>query len=298
MPLIRCFFSLIFMYVAVALPADAPKDSAAFESVQAFDTIAGDLPGVVTAKPLPYLVVSDIYVAQGKTVIIEAGAVFLFKNFAGLHVSGALLARGTKDKPIVFTSENDKEYNKASRVDPAPFDWNGIYLHEDAIGTQLSFCAVLYSVDGVSSMTKFIRISPCLFLHNGRASLTIEGKQQQVGDQPYEYSLPANDPALSAALASSIARDPNARSRAIIRYSGGAIGLTGLGICIAFAAKWYQASHRFSQESDLSPANLAGNSSTSWNTARSAKNKAMAVFFSGMGVVAIGGIEVGWSFTF
>ena len=298
MRLIRCFFSLIFMCVSVAMPAEAPKDSAVFERAQAFDTIAGDLPGVVTAKPFPYLVVSDIYVSQGKTVIIEAGTVFLFKNFAGLHVSGALLARGTKDKPIVFTSENDKEYNKGSRVDPAPFDWNGIYLHEDAIGTQLSFCAVLYSVDGVSSMTKFIRISPCLFLHNGRASLTIDGKQQQVGDQPYEYSLPANDPALSAALASSIAKDPSARSRAIIRYSGGAIGLTGLGICIAFAAKWYQESRRFSQESDLSPANLAGNSSTSWNAARSAKNKAMAVFFSGIGVLAVGGIEVGWSFTF
>jgi hypothetical protein len=295
---IRCFSSLLFSCVSFAFPADVPKDSAAFEGARAFDTIAGDLPGVVTAKPLPYLVVSDIYVPQGKTVIIEAGAVFLFKNFAGLHVSGALLARGLKDKPIVFTSENDKEYNKDSRVDPAPFDWNGIYLHEDAIGTQLSFCAVLYSVDGVSSMTKFIRISPCLFLHNGRASLTIEGKQRQVGDQPYEYSLSINDPALSAALASSIAKDPNALSRAIVRYSGGAVGLTGLGVCIAFAVKWYQASRRFSQESDVSPANLAGNSSTSWNTARSAKNKAMATFFSGIGVVAVGGIEVGWSFTF
>jgi hypothetical protein len=296
--ILKSWWLLAFTGVSIAFPADLPKDSAAFEGPLAFDTMAGDLPGVVTAKTLPYLVVSDIYVPQGKTVIIEAGAVFLFKNFAGLHVSGALLARGTKDRPIVFTSENDKEYNKTSRVDPAPFDWNGIYLHEDAIGTQLSFCAVLYSVDGVSSMTKFIRISPCLFLHNGRASLTIEGKQQQVGDQPYEYSLPANDPALSAALASSIAKDPNARSRAIIRYSGGAVGLTGLGVCIAFAAKWYSASRQLNQESDLSPANLAGNSNASWSAARNARNKNMAAFFSGIGIVAVGGIEVGWSFTF
>jgi hypothetical protein len=280
-----------------AFPAEIAKDSVSIENKNTLDTIAGDLPGVVTAKSVPYLVVSDIYVPQGKTVIIEAGAIFLFKNFTGLHVSGALLARGAKDKPIVFTSENDKEYNKMSGVDPAPFDWNGIYLHEDAVGTQLSFCAVLYSVEGVSSMTKFIRISPCLFLHNGRASLTIEGKQHQVGDQPYEYALSTNDPSLKAAAAA-ILKDPNARSRTIIRYSGAVFGLAGLITGIAYADKLYFESREFNQESAMDPANLAKNSGASWSSARNAKNKDAAMLFSGIGALIIGGTELGWSFTF
>jgi hypothetical protein len=262
-----------------------------------FDTIAGDLPGVVVAKTIPYLVVSDIYVPQGKTVIMEAGAVFLFKSFTGLHVSGTLLAHGTKDKPVVFTSENDKEYNHTSVIDPAPFDWNGIYLHEDAIGSQLSFCAVLYSVDGLNSLTKFIRLSPCLFLHNGRASLTIAGVPYTVTDQPYEYALSANDPSLRG-VPVVILKDPNASSRTILRYSGAAISLTGFVMEIIFASKLSSASREFDAASGTDQANLAGSSGASWSEKRNAKNKDFASLIAGIGVLIIGGIGVGWSFTF
>ena len=212
-------FAGLLLCVRAAVPAETSDSLKQPVNNIGYDTIAGDLPGVVVAKTKPYLVVSDIYVPQGKTVIMEAGAVFLFKSFTGLHVSGMLLAHGTKDKPVVFTSENDKEYNRASAIDPAPFDWNGIYMHEDAIGSQLSFCAVLYSVDGLSSLTKFIRLSPCLFLHNGRASLTIAGVPYTVTDQPYEYALSANDPSLRG-VPVAILKDPNAFSRNVLRYSG------------------------------------------------------------------------------
>ena len=294
---ICCVSAAILVCVFTALPAEIINDSVSIENKTGFDTIAGDLPGVVIAKSTPYLVVSDIYVPQGKTVIMEAGAVFLFKSFTGLHVSGTLLAHGTKDKPVVFTSENDKEYNRASTIDPAPFDWNGIYLHEDAIGSQLSYCAVLYSVDGVTALTKFIRLNPCLFLHNGRASLTILGVQQTVTDQPYEYALLANDPSLKG-VPLAILKDPNAFSRAFLRYSGAAIGFTGCIVGIVFTSRFGAASHEFDAMSSRDQTNLAQNSNASWNDLRNAKNKDFASLLAGISVLIIGGIGVGWSFTF
>ena len=290
-------FAAILVYAHTALPAETLDSIKPPVNNAGFDTIAGDLPGVVVAKTKPYLVVSDIYVPQGKTVIMEAGAVFLFKSFTGLHVSGTLLAHGTKDKPVVFTSENDKEYNHASAIDPAPFDWNGIYLHEDAIGSQLSYCAVLYSVDGLSSLTKFIRLSPCLFLHNGRASLTIEGVLYAVTDQPYEYALSANDPSLRG-VPVAILKDPNASSRTILRYSGAAISLTGFIMGIVFSSKLSTASHEFDAISGKERTNLAGNSSASWIETRNIKNKDLATLVAGLSVLIIGGIGIGWSFTF
>jgi hypothetical protein len=290
-------FAAILVYAHTALPAETLDSIKPPVNNAGFDTIAGDLPGVVVAKTKPYLVVSDIYVPQGKTVIMEAGAVFLFKSFTGLHVSGTLLAHGTKDKPVVFTSENDKEYNHASAIDPAPFDWNGIYLHEDAIGSQLSYCAVLYSVDGLSSLTKFIRLSPCLFLHNGRASLTIAGVLYAVTDQPYEYALSANDPSLRG-VPVAILKDPNASSRTILRYSGAAISLTGFIMGIVFSSKLSTASHEFDAISGKERTNLAGNSSASWIETRNIKNKDLATLVAGLSVLIIGGIGIGWSFTF
>jgi hypothetical protein len=290
-------FAGLMLCTRAALPAETLDSLKPPVNNIGFDTIAGDLPGVVVAKTKPYLVVSDIYVPQGKTVIMEAGAVFFFKSFTGLHVSGTLLAHGTKDKPVVFTSENDKEYNHASEIDPAPFDWNGIYLHEDAIGSQLSYCAILYSVDGLSSLTKFIRLSPCLFLHNGRASLTIAGVPYAVTDQPYEYALSANDSSLRG-VPVVILKDPNAFSRTILRYSGATIGLTGFIMGIVFAGKLSSASREFDAISGTDQTNLAGNSSASWSEKRNAKNKDFASLIAGSGVLIIGGIGIGWSFTF
>ncbi len=273
------------------------NDSLLGKSGDGFDTIAGDLPGVVVSKSKPFLVAGDIYVPQGKTVIIEAGAVFLFKNFTGLHVSGTLLARGLKDKPIVFTSENDKDYNRGSSVDPAPFDWNGIYIHEDGIGSQLAYCAVMYAVEGVTSLTKFIRLNPCLFLHNGRANCTIEGKQQPVTDQPFEYALLASDPSLKG-IPIAVLKDPQRTSRTILRYSGMAAAAAGCVMGIIWASNYSASSRAFNEMSGIDKGNLAGNSSATWNAARLDKNRDLAAMLTGWGVAMMGAVGIGWSFTF
>jgi hypothetical protein len=263
----------------------------------AFDSIAGDLPPVLMAKKHPYYVAGDIYVPQGKTVAISAGAVFCFKNFTSLHIMGTLIAKGVKDLPIVFTSENDKDFNKKSTVDAAPYDWNGIYIHEDGIGTQLSYCAVLYSVDGISALTKFFKLAPCVFLHNGRANLTIEGAIQPVTDQPYEYSLSINDVTAGGVPVAAL-KDPFASSRKILRYSGGADAAIGCIAVLVCAVHLGSTQKSFSSISSMDRQNLAKNSSAGWTIARTARNRDVAGLLAGVGVTAIGVVGILWSFRF
>jgi hypothetical protein len=291
-------FHIIFLLLlACAANASGFPFSKSSSDTAAGDTIAGDLPAVIMPKKHPYFVAGDIYVPQGKTVTISAGTIFCFKNFTGLHIMGTLLAKGAKDLPVVFTSENDRDYNKNSTVGAAPYDWNGIYIHEDGIGTQLSFCAVLYSVDGVSALTKFIKLAPCLFMHNGRANLTIEGTPQQVTDQPYEYSLSVNDVSAAGGPVSAL-KDPLALSRKTIRYSGGTAAAAGCIAAIVCAVQLGSSQRTLSSISSTEKTNLAKNSSETWLAARTDKHRDIAGLLSSIGVAAIGAIGIYWSFRF
>lgn len=277
-------------------PPPAARKPAARDAV-AFDTLGGNLPSVVLAKDRPYLVVSDIYVPQGKQVGIGAGVVLLFKNFTSLHVMGALSARGSKEKPVVFTSVNDTAYNPASTVAPAPFDWNGIYIHEDGIGSELAFCTVLYSVEGIVAKTRFIRLDPCLLLHNGRANLTIEGEERKVTDQPYYYSLAVNDPSLKG-VPLAVLRDPRAPLRNSLRYSGLGVAASGLVVGIVYASRYGASLGRFRSLSSTDTANLLDNSGAAWGRARATKNGDLAGMLVFLGLTALGAAGLGWSFTF
>ncbi len=279
-----------------SLAQTAPVSQSTADSV-AFDTIAGDLPARLAPKTYPYFVAGDIYVPQGKTVEIAAGTVLCFKNFTGLHVQGTLIAKGIKNSPIVFTSEHDKDYHKQSPVDPAPYDWNGIYIHEDAIGTRLSYCAVMYSVDGINSLTKFFQLSPCVFLHNGRANLTIQGAQYQVTDDPYEYSLTLKDAAAASPPITEL-KDPLAPTRNTLRYSGAAMAAIGFFAAVVTGTQFASSQQNFSALSSMSPDNLAQGSSAAWEAARNKKNTDFADFIASCAVAGVGAVGICWSLKF
>jgi hypothetical protein len=263
-----------------------------------FDTIAGDLPSVLTPKKRPYLVTGDIYVPQGKTVVIDPGTVLCFKNFTSLHIQGTLIAKGIKSNPVVFTSEHDKDYNKRSPVDAAPYDWNGIYIHEDAIGTQLSYCAVLYSVDGINSLTRFFKLAPCVFLHNGRANLTVQGAQYQVTEEPYEYSLTPKEAAVAAAPPVKQLKDPFASTRTTLRYGGAGFAAIGFFAAVVTATQLSASQRDFTAISSTSKDNLATGTAAKWEAARNRRNNDQANFITSCAVTVIGAVGIFWSLKF
>jgi hypothetical protein len=281
---------------AVPKTAKAPAPKPAADTAAPAIELAGNLPGVVFARRQPYRVVADIYVPSGKRVNIEAGTVFLFRNFTGLQVEGVLAVNGTKENPVVFTSENDTDYNH-SAAGAAAYDWNGITILESGIGAVINFGAVLYSVFGVNAMTKYVKLNDCLFLHNGRGNLAIEGQEQKVTDQPFTYAYVVND-STRASVPPELLRDPKASLRNLARYSGLTVFAGGAVLGVWYSTRLSESAARFRDLRGGDPYMLAGHTSADWNAARKQRNRDAAVMTVGYLLSALGAAGFGIAFTF
>jgi hypothetical protein len=275
-------------------PKDTPKDVY-------LPTLGGNLPKVLKARADPYFVTADLYVPSGKTVTLEPGCVLLFNNFTGLHVEGKLVAEGTKDRPIVFSSEFDQVYNAHTAMHANPYDWDGIYIHEGGIGTSLSNCKINYSVYGINSLTKYIMIANVVFRDNGRSDLTIEGTKHAVSAKPYSFSLTIAD-ARKDGVPVKILMDPMGKKRTILRYCG--IGLCAAG-CVTGIWSGVQAGKDEKTLNSLKDTriahiddNLYQNSSSVYNKALQARNRDRGFAVTGFALALLGAAGVGFSFTF
>lgn len=262
-----------------------------------FDTLGGPLPRLVKAGVRPYLVVSDIEVPAGRMVTIEPGAVFLFKNFTGFHIQGRLVAQGNRLKPIVFTSEFDSRYNSASTLSANPYDWNGVYLHSDALGSTLAHTQILYSVYGLISETKFIRIEQGVFRDNGKSDVVIEKVAAMVSGQSYSYILSTTDATVDG-VPVRLLRDPMAPRRAAYRYAGLLMFLAGTGVGVWQINEYRGAQKHLSELSQESFGNLFPHENIDWLKARDRRNFTIAGAGGGALLAVVGAVGFFWSFTF
>ncbi|MFC1714821.1 right-handed parallel beta-helix repeat-containing protein, partial [Candidatus Poribacteria bacterium] len=84
-----------------------------------------------------YIVHDSINLAQGATLAISPGTLVMFDGAnSGLNVQGTLIANGTSELPITFTS------NKAS---PQKGDWGGITFADTSTGNILDHVRVSYA---------------------------------------------------------------------------------------------------------------------------------------------------------
>jgi hypothetical protein len=257
------------------------------------ETLVGDLPRTIVAEKGPYLVTSDIYVPAGKTVTVAAGTVFLFKNFTGLHVQGTLVAQGTGDRPVVLTSENDRRFNPGSSLIPNPYDWNGVFIHDDAIGTDLQHIEVAYSVYGINSLTKFIRIVDGVFRDNGRANLTIEGQAQTVTAEPFSYTLSVKNASVDG-VPVKLLRDPDAPRRNVLRYSGLSLFVSGVVAGAVFTTQWDASKRRMNEVA----ADLFTYQNSDFVSAQSDRNRNAGLMTAGYVLGFIGACGFAYSFFF
>ena len=111
-----------------------------------------------------------VKVGPGVTLTILPGSKILFSRSinpktqlgeSALFLQGRLIARGTPEQPITFSSAAD---------DPQAGDWDGINLiaSEDQLSI-LEHCRILYADKGVHAHFATLRIRDCLFAHNNRA---------------------------------------------------------------------------------------------------------------------------------
>lgn len=104
-------------------------------------------------------VVSVGQISITSTLTIEPGAVVKFKDNVGdnaiiVSAAGKIMAEGTADKPIVFTSYKDDAHGGDNNGDaglssPARLDWGGIIMNSNTCS--FKYCLFMYGGEGPSS---------------------------------------------------------------------------------------------------------------------------------------------------
>ncbi|MFQ6107324.1 MAG: NosD domain-containing protein [Thermoplasmata archaeon] len=102
-------------------------------------------------------VVRDIVVGDTATLTVDAGATIAFDNGTRLSVFGTLIAQGTWNQMIVFTSNSTA---------PAKEDWDGVYFHAGSESSVFEFVNVEYSGNGAYVQYTNNTIENCLFEEN------------------------------------------------------------------------------------------------------------------------------------
>lgn len=120
-----------------------------------------------------------VAVGRTATLSIAPGTVIRFRRIdrnrdgigdSELRVLGRIVAQGTAEKPIVFTS---------AEASPAPMDWSYVLIFSSGQKNHLAHCRFQYAFSGVQVHFSTALVEQCLFEHNkegirfGRAVLDI-----------------------------------------------------------------------------------------------------------------------------
>lgn len=289
-----------FMFCAASMCCSwAQTPDSTFDTTK-FIVLSGTMPDRLPVRDRPYLVTGDLYVSPGATAVIDSGVVLLFRNFTGLRVQGALLVNGAEGRPVVFTSAADQAFVPSSPVEPAPYDWNGIDVMEDAAGTRFSHCRVLYSVYGIRSLTKEIRINAGVFRFNGKSSVSVLGETQAVGGEPYSYGQVLKAPAAQETLpaAGAVPQDPRRAKRNALRYVGLGLAVAGAGVAVWAAPRFFDARDELSRLRSPTPEDKVTYGPSDFQNAQDTRNTNLGIVGAGAGLALLGAVGFVLSFTF
>src|SRR3989344_5329572 len=87
-----------------------------------------------TKEGSPYVIESEVYVGLGTVLTLEPGVILKFKApSSAIFTSGTIIAHGTPEDPIYFTSyKNDSAGGDTNgdgdATEPAPGDWDSVYI--------------------------------------------------------------------------------------------------------------------------------------------------------------------------
>ncbi len=294
------FLLFLFQYT-VAQDTAAIQDT----TTHVFTPLSGALPSVLIVENSPYIVEADIFVSPGTTVSIDSGVVLLFNNFSGLHVQGSLYAKGTPQQPVVFTSKNDTYYNPYASISAAPYDWNGIDIYENAIGTHFENCVLQYSVYGIRSQTEYFRIRDCRFLQNGKSNVSIKQNILDVSTSQFSYTnteektipIPQSEPAPQKPSITE-KEDNNHPFGKVLRYSGAICAVAGITAAVWRYQKYTDAKREYENISQDNDFNKKNYTSKDWEKSRDnyKRESILTSVYGGIGLLGL--LSFGLSFTF
>lgn len=306
-------FRYISILVALLIFTVSISHAQQLTSLDEAKQLNGVLPDVIE-KGI-YLITGDVFVSPGSTVSIQAGTVFLFKEFTGMHVQGALYAVGVENEPLVFTSANDSSYILNASVKAAPFDWNGIDVYDGAIGTTFNYCKFQYSVYGVRSQTEYLKLENVRFASNGKSDFTVKEERKEVTD-PYTYAyesvstgavLPSEQSVNQSVYESkpSLGTEPpvsekggNRGLRAFFRVTGIVLALGGGGLGAYYGDQYLNSEDNFKDMSNLDNEEMQKYTSADWKKAKQKRDDdfKMTAIFGGTAVLGLISFVVSFAF--
>ena len=127
---------------------------------------------VWTLTDSPFVVSNDVIVYSNATLTIEPGVEVRFGGNFRLIVNGKLIATGTQDNMITFTSNKDQ---------PAAGDWNTTEFS----GTEqsiLTYCSVKYAINGITIANGNVEIKNCEISDNQNGIRATGNNQATIHD--------------------------------------------------------------------------------------------------------------------
>lgn len=114
-------------------------------------TLSGNISGTLLSTNIYIVDANDITVPSGSTLVIQPGTQIRFNQYHPMKVYGTLIAEGTTNNKILFTS------NKSA---PTSNDWVGIEVYSTSLDSKITNCILEYaylclSVNGCAPLIEY-----------------------------------------------------------------------------------------------------------------------------------------------
>ena len=89
-----------------------------------------------------YIIYDSLTVAEGATLTLCAGSELYFHSKAWMNINGTLVARGTKESPVLFRGDRTDNMFDYLPYDRVPGQWGGIRFSSTSNGNILEWCDI------------------------------------------------------------------------------------------------------------------------------------------------------------
>jgi len=138
--------------------------------------VEGEVSGVWEVEGNPYIVLDSLIIPDGDTLFIEPGVIIRIledreenievDSLIGIHVYGALIARGTEDDSIYFRSNHEE---------PRPKDWRGLIGYRDNAVIELEYVDIRHTARAIEiSRSLNLSLNNCTISESNMVSQDIE----------------------------------------------------------------------------------------------------------------------------
>ncbi len=128
----------------------------------------GILFGSFTKEDGTLFIKGNVVIPVGQSLELGPGCiVYVGGEYTTITVFGQIIARGTKEEPVVFMS---------ARTSPKPWDWDRIYCRSRT-GSQFEHCIIRHSNYGIVVENGSVLIKHSLFENNSISGLVVKNAE-------------------------------------------------------------------------------------------------------------------------